>query len=328
MANAASSAAMQMRHWRSPEEMHGTRPLRPNLLVIDTMNAAGPAIETAPDQEAEWTQAFRSAGNLPPLFCICAGGGDAFDYRDLALALPENQPVYAFGLPSRDAREAFPTVQGLAATFIDEMRRRQPFGSYRLCGHSFGAVVAYEMARLLAHAGKKVDFVAMIDAENPSFKQNMSYKEKIIFRMHYIVDRIAKYTRNLARGSFGQIARDAVKFVHRRCRRAVWKLARAVFGRMGRPAPNPIQSNDMLLVSAWHRYDPGQYAGRVVLLNSVDRPPEYRRDPTTGWARCATGPIDVHVVPGDHLSIMHPPHVQVLAEAILPYLSLPRGDAP
>ena len=110
---------------------------------------------------------FRTSGEKPALFCACAGGGDALDYRDLALALPADQPVYAFGLPDLGGSQQFPTVQELAAIYVRKVRERQEQGPYRLCGHSFGGLVVYEMAVLLENAGLEVDLLALLDTLHP-----------------------------------------------------------------------------------------------------------------------------------------------------------------
>jgi thioesterase domain-containing protein len=271
----------------------------------------------------EWVLAFRSVGTLPPLFCVCGGGGDIFDYRDLALALPEEQPVYVFGVPPLEPGEVFPTVQRLAAIYVGEVRKRQPRGPYRLCGHSFGGVVVYEMAALLADQGEEIGLVAMLDTLHPAFKRTMSGGQRLQFQLFYISDRVRKYTRNLASGRIDRIARDAFDCCRVWCKRTAFKVIRSIFGRLGQAIPGPIRSDELILVSAWHRYDPGNYTGPLVLINAADRPPEFGTDHMLGWDRSATGTIRVHVVPGDHLSFMHPPHVQALVEQIVPYLAGP-----
>jgi thioesterase domain-containing protein len=290
-----------------------------NTRLQDRSKATEP--EGKRDHAEGWVIAFRSVGTLPPLFCACAGGGDAFDYHDLALALPADQPVYAFGMPPLRADAAFPTVQQLAAIYVSEVRKRQPHGPYRLCGHSFGGVVVYEMAVLLAKGGEEVSLVALIDTLHPAFKRNMSARERVHFQLSYAADRIAKYIGNLVNGRIDQIARNAFDFVRYRSKHVVWKIARSVFGQLGRPAP--IRSDELVLVAAWNRYEPARYAGRLVLLNAADRPPEYQGDSTLGWRRYATGAIDIHVVPGDHDSVMHLPYVRTLVERIEPYLTRP-----
>ena len=38
-----------------------------------------------------------------------------------------------------------------------------------------------------------------------------------------------------------------------------------------------------------------------------------RRGGTLGWGHLITGELVVYDVPGEHLTLLHPPHVQVLA---------------
>ena len=66
---------------------------------------------------------LRAAGAKPPLFCMHGGGGDPLVYEDLAASLPEDQPVYAFGLPVFDDKRQFPTVEQLASVYLAEVRK-------------------------------------------------------------------------------------------------------------------------------------------------------------------------------------------------------------
>jgi thioesterase domain-containing protein len=58
-------------------------------------------------------------------------------------------------------------VYGMAAKFIDEMKRRQPKGPYSLAGWSAGGVIAYEIVNQMTKAGDKVDHLVIIDAPCP-----------------------------------------------------------------------------------------------------------------------------------------------------------------
>ncbi|HEX3350687.1 MAG TPA: alpha/beta fold hydrolase [Acetobacteraceae bacterium] len=264
-----------------------------------------------------WIVPFRVASARPPLFCVCAGGGDVFDYQDLALALPDDQPVYVFGVPPFAASEGFPTVQRLASIYVQEVVKRQPHGPYRLCGHSFGGLVVYEMAVLLSGAGEEVGLLALIDTLHPAFRSSMSPEQRRQFQATYVADRIAKYRRNLVSGRLDRIAGDIFDFVWHRCKRTALQLARTVFDRLDRPVPEAIRSDELILLAAWHRYNPSPYAGRLMLLNASDRPPEYGSDGTLGWKTCVSGTIDVQVVTGNHYTIMHRPHVRELSERIV-----------
>jgi thioesterase domain-containing protein len=149
----------------------------------------------------------------------------------------------------------------------------------------------------------------------------MSPEERRQFRVTYVANRLGKYAQNLAHGRMDRIAHDVFDFLWYRCRQKAYAIAQVVFGRLNRPVPRALRSDDLILVAAWHRYAPSRYSGRLVLFSAAGREPEYGNDPTLGWKTWAAGAIDIHTVPGDHRSIMHPPDVQVLAERIMPYLA-------
>jgi len=56
------------------------------------------------------------------------------------------------------------------------------------------------------------------------------------------------------------------------------------------------------------RYRPKPYPGRITLFRSED----VAADPLS-WSPFSAGPVEVHPVSGDHLSMVEEPHVQALA---------------
>ena len=279
-------------------------------------------IDSLPNETAaSWVVPFRTSGKRPPIFCPCGGGGDVFiDYEDLALALPEDQPFYAFGVPPFEEGEPIPTVEKLASIYVSKVREIQKHGPYRLCGYSFGGLVAYEMALILAGQGEEIEIVALLDALHPTFSKNLSIKEQAKFQLTYLSNRLARYRQNLMLGRIDLIFHDASRFVFHNAKRIFWRNTRRVLTKLGRPIPNFVRSDKMILVSAWNLYHPRNSNGRVVLFTAADRPPEYDVDRSLGWKASAVGSFNIHVVPGDHHSMLHPPHVHVLVEQIMPYL--------
>ncbi|NDV85371.1 amino acid adenylation domain-containing protein [Aurantimonas aggregata] len=104
-----------------------------------------------------------------PLFLIHAIAGTLTCYQTLVAELNTTRPVYgirAVGLESGEACDGR-SIEDLAASYCDQIRAVQPRGPYRLCGWSFGGVVAYEMARQLQQAGEAVAFLGLIDSYTP-----------------------------------------------------------------------------------------------------------------------------------------------------------------
>jgi thioesterase domain-containing protein len=265
---------------------------------------------------ASWLVPLRAARTRPPLFFACAGGGDPSDYRDLPLALPDDQPVYTFGVPPPAEGAAFKTVVQLATTYADEVRKLQPHGPYCPSGHSLGGgLVVYEMAALLAGLGEGL--VALLDTLHPGYKRHMLRRDRLMFQARYLGDRLVKYARDLGRGRPDRALRDAAFFVAVRANRLYWAIVRMVFRGIGRSPRTVISSDSLVLVAAWHGCEPWDHDVPLVLFNAVDSRPKFRQVPTLGWQTCVGRSVEVHPVSGDHCSLPHPPHVQSLAEKFL-----------
>jgi phthiocerol/phenolphthiocerol synthesis type-I polyketide synthase D len=80
------------------------------------------------------------------------------------------------------------------------------------------------------------------------------------------------------------------------------------------------QRTSYLDVRALDRYRPGRVDGPVVLFSARDvqsdrmRDPRFdRRDPARGWDEVCGEQLQVVTVPGHHLSVLDPPHVDTLA---------------
>jgi len=66
---------------------------------------------------------------------------------------------------------------------------------------------------------------------------------------------------------------------------------------------------------AAYRYVPRMYPDRVTLFTAIDQPNVTGHDPTSGWSALANN-IQVHPVPGNHLSFLKQPQVQTLTQKL------------
>ena len=102
-------------------------------MIVDTAGRmANQLIRDKPDIQnaGEWVVTFRATGGWPKLFCVCAGGGDTLTTAISRSHCRRISPYYGFGMPPSMAGSVFPTVEQLAAVYIEEVRRRQPHGPY------------------------------------------------------------------------------------------------------------------------------------------------------------------------------------------------------
>ncbi|QRP47065.1 type I polyketide synthase [Amycolatopsis sp. FDAARGOS 1241] len=180
-----------------------------------------------------------------------------------------------------DAPPGVTGIERIAAAHVAQLRRVQPAGPYTVGGWSFGAVVAHEMAVQLAAAGERVDTLVCLDGRPPD-------------RPGWPIG-----------GDPGHLAGTV-------------RLQLAVLCGLG-PAGGALRAAPELRrrmvrnLTALLRYRPRPVPGPVLLLTAAAGGPPPRRLYPRG--------VSIVPVPGDHWSMLAPPHVDELAatlRALLP----------
>jgi enterobactin synthetase component F len=100
---------------------------------------------------------IRSVGSKTPIFFV---HGQPYA---LAPYLEPDRPVYALHYYTHRRFEFENTVEAIADLYLGELRLVQPKGPYMLCGHCFGSMIVFEMARRLQAAGERVEWLGMIE---------------------------------------------------------------------------------------------------------------------------------------------------------------------
>ncbi|MDJ0901106.1 MAG: amino acid adenylation domain-containing protein [Xenococcus sp. MO_188.B8] len=109
-------------------------------------------------------------GSKPPLFYMHAGGGNLLFYRDLALSLGSDQPVYGLQPRGLDGNiTPSSNILEMAEFYISQIRTIQPEGPYYLAGLSTGGLIAWEIARQLEKQGQSVGLLALFDTYGPGY---------------------------------------------------------------------------------------------------------------------------------------------------------------
>ena len=109
-------------------------------------------------------------GQQTPIFFVHPVGGTILQYRALARRLGVQRPFYALQSPALEGHPLSPeiSIEALARHYLDAVRAAVPKGPYLLGGWSFGGLVAFEMARALAHTGEEVELLALLDSHAQS----------------------------------------------------------------------------------------------------------------------------------------------------------------
>jgi thioesterase domain-containing protein len=249
------------------------------------------------------------SGDLP-LFCL----GD-LNFASLVPALDVDQAIYGLRILGIDAAGSEATVADLARLHLEQIRRVQPRGPYRLLGYSFGGLLAYDIARQLIEAGEPIALLALFDTPNPLFREGLSAAERTAAKQKYLEDRKRKYWQNLRSGRWDRLALDLVRLANKALHPVVLRFAK-LLGR--RAAPLPPEAR---IKALWHSYVPRPLDVRLVLFRAEGRDAEFGEDESMGWRRCVTRGVEVHFAGGIHEEMMQSPYAARLATQVMPYLT-------
>ncbi len=264
------------------------------LFEADTIRKLARIVARGHDQST-WSALvpIQPHGKRAPLFSVHPGGGNVLGYREFALHLDEDQPVYgiqAYGVV--DGQQPHEDITEMAREYLRVMREVQPHGPYYLGGESFGGLVAYEMACRLSRAGERVALLFLGDVwpkAAPQFR-----------RWRYLLACIA-YPLTLSwRDWRGLLARKVLRrqALHTAVKRYTY-------------ADDLHRRNSLAHRRASAGYRPGPYSGPVTLFRATDRDHLTRRleqyfgDAKMSWTGLLTGDVSIHWMPGPHREMMH-----------------------
>ncbi|WAM30052.1 non-ribosomal peptide synthetase [Myxococcus sp. NMCA1] len=271
-------------------------------------------------EPAPWTPLvpIQRSGSRVPFFCVHPVGGTVFCYTELARRLGPDQPFY--GLQAQGLEGTLPpneSIDSMAASYVDAIRTQQPQGPYRLGGWSLGAVIAFEMARLLQQSGEAVEVLALIEPSSTSRAQGVTTDDDMAAA--------TMFARDLARMS-GIASSTTLE--------GAMSNPQALLERVlqeGREAGVFIPDAGMeqlhaLLrvftanVRALQQHTPGTFPGPLTVLCGSDTELEPSETEDRGWSRHAAQ-LAVHVVQGDHYSVLRAPGVDALASVVTELLT-------
>jgi thioesterase domain-containing protein/acyl carrier protein len=235
-------------------------------------------------------------------------------------------------------------VEEMAERYIAILRRKQPRGPYCLLAYCAGSAIAYEMACRLEAAGAGPGVLGIIDHPAPcqepgnlfwslgrylrnntggaalharefihvspeTRRKSLRGLPRFILRkVRMLPDEVRKRQAPLSpgpappEGAAGPAAADTP---------AAGQGSPPAMG--GYPewiqnAPEPQKSVAMKNFDATGAYCPGKYQGKVILFMSREMARNCKIDGSSrqgyGWRKLTTGVVDIHIIEGDHESIL------------------------
>ncbi|BAY91155.1 MULTISPECIES: type I polyketide synthase [unclassified Tolypothrix] len=264
-------------------------------------------------------------GSKKPLFFIHPIGGNVFCYKELARCLDSEQPFYGLQAPSLFGEcEPYTRIEDMAAHYIAAMQTVQPQGPYYLGGWSLGSFVAFEMAQQLQQQGQQVPVLILLDNVAPN-----SHKQPINTQQNDESRILASFAYDIASSSDKTISVSYEYFQQMQYE----KQLNYVFEQL--QIANLIPANFSFdnfclflkvyqshLQASWN-YVAQVYPNQMILLRASDSNEgfDYSHDPSWGWSKLSSKPVEIYTVPGTHYTMLAKPHVQVLAEHLNTYLN-------
>jgi thioesterase domain-containing protein len=236
----------------------------------------------------------------PCLFLVPGTGGQTDGFANLAASLHIDMPVFAIEARGIDeSSDPDTSVQEMARHYLTRVKTVQAAGPFFLGGHSFGGLVALEMALCLIEAKERVGCLILLDCVVPTrcwpLRFYLSNLIRVRARRHIIRISTHPVTENL-------------KYYFRRL------LFRMYGSRM--PGDLKIGNNVARVMIgseiARKRYNPSFYPDKLTLFCSSEWESE-------GYERLwhnRVRELEVHSAAGNHMSIIYPPNVSSLAAEI------------
>jgi thioesterase domain-containing protein len=219
-------------------------------------------------------------------------------------------------------------VEALATHYLDTLRSQGDAVPQIIGGHSFGGLVAFEMARQLAAAGHAPTLLVLIDTPAPHFfhPTGLDWSEsEWLIQVTQIVEHLYGVDLDINRSELDALDPEA----------QLSRLNESMIAADVLPAGTGTEFLRGFIAvyktNLQASYAPPQLTGptHVLLLRSALQQPEalvsaqfaaMRDTHELGWLDYIESTLTVETVPGDHLTMMRPPQVATLATILTTYL--------
>ncbi len=260
---------------------------------------------------------LNQGNNEIPLFCVPGIGGEPSGFGPLAARLGE-RPVYGLRTPN-ELHGLDLSIEALAAECLRAIDAvTTPGTPALLCGHSFGAIVAFEMAHQLKAAGRPLGLLAIIDMPLKAGHRRGWYLVRDVLAnlpawvRYDLFETDWKTFAVRCRGKLAVLWRKMCATTHRE-RASSEPDFPSYFGK--RKVPIEMKERLTARLDALRRYRLRPFAGKIILFRARAQALFGRSDRHLGWERFAAA-VDVCDVQGHHDSCVAEPYVSRMAELL------------
>jgi thioesterase domain-containing protein len=208
-------------------------------------------------------------------------------------------PVFAVEARGLDAASMPDTrVEDMARHYLNLIRIVQAEGPYFLLGHSFGGLVALEMAQLLAEAGETIACLIMLDTPTP---------ERLWPYLFYWRSRVTNLRRHITRIFTSPLSENLGSYRRSLSLRGVSLNDMPTDILIGGNVARVLLAHGI----ARENYRLRFYSDKVIFFRPLEAAAGYE----TLW-RNHVQDLEIVSASGGHLSMIEPPHAPLLAAAL------------
>jgi thioesterase domain-containing protein/acyl carrier protein len=263
-------------------------------------------------------------GKKRPFFCVPGMGGNPIYLHELARHLGSDQPFYGLQSVGLDGEsEPYTRVEDIAAHYIKVVQTVQAHGPYVLGGHSFGGSVAFEMAQQWQRQGEQVALVVIFDT-SPKLESDPARLAWDDAQWLVYIAGLVEHLLEKALGVSYKVLQplepdEQLRYFGERLQAEDWL------------PPGEVGITQLRgLVRVFRANNNTQYAPqdvrptRIALFRASEPSLEEKgitlsgttEEPDLSWGEFAENKVKVYDVPGNHLTMMVEPYVQMLAERL------------
>jgi amino acid adenylation domain-containing protein len=285
-----------------------------SLFEHSTIEQLAKLIDADTEIYSEFLVPIKPNGTKPPLFMVHGAGLNILNFKNVISNFDDDQPVYGIqGIGPNGYDNWFESIEEMAACYIESIIKINPKGPYALAGFSFGGTVAFEMARQLKEQGKKVSIIALLDSHVDSSyycaslwqKKLLRYYDRTYRRLDYLIEMLTSWK------GFKMRAKAKKDYILK-----MYFGQKDILSEQEELTIKEFTVANGMVNKIVDRYHLKPQNFEVDLFRAKDDL-EYKLDAEhLGWKKAALKGVNIHNVPGNHLSIVDPPNDKVLARMI------------
>lgn len=288
------------------EKQTGTKLPASILFKHPTISSLLGSLEQRDDTVPKWKSLvpIKPTGTKMPLYIVHGDGLYVLNFVDLVKHVDHEQPL--FGLQPAglsDVDMPIETMADIAQHYVSEVLAHNPDGPYAIAGYSFGGYVAVEMGRQLSAMGKEVKMLGIFDTNAQDSVHNKAWYINFLNKVGRQFPKFLWIMKSLVKDPLQTINYQYTVLLRRLGNLGLLKKQQVD------EVYNQINVINEKHHAAFRNYDLMPFDNAVHLFRAEKRIYFVDDFKYLGWKKYARKGVKIFAVPGDHETMLHPPHV-------------------